>query len=102
MTHRFTLIIVTSLIFLCLIPEKVSAAHFSRCLSHESMVDYLKTANNETPVSYGLTTSGLVLEILASPDGTWTIIRSQPNGYTCIVETGEIWTVVPIIDGEKL
>ena len=39
----------------------------------------------------GLAANGSVLEVLASKDGTWTILITSPNGTSCVVAVGDSW-----------
>ncbi|HYF55333.1 MAG TPA: hypothetical protein VEA41_13840 [Salinarimonas sp.] len=46
----------------------------------------------EVPVAAGLNDRGNVMEVLASPSGTWTLLETQPNGLSCLAGTGYGWT----------
>ena len=39
----------------------------------------------------GLTANGGLLEVVASKDGSWTIIVTTPNGMSCGVASGMSW-----------
>ena len=63
------------------------------CEPHPEITEMLKRDFNETPISAGLTTNGLVLEIFASPDGaTFTVVITHPTlGQSCVVQAGFWW-----------
>ena len=49
----------------------------------------------EKPVSMGLASNGTVVEVLNSPNGTWTIVMTTPKGVTCLLATGDYWQDIP-------
>ncbi len=69
------------------------------CASRVAVLNHLATNFKETPVAMGLANNGGLLEILASKDGTWTIILTMPNGLTCSVASGQSWEMITEIDG---
>ena len=71
----------------------VLAAHGSAlCGDRASLVAELAERYAEKRAAMGMTGKGMMLEILASPDGaTWSLIITDPNGVACIVEAGEGW-----------
>lgn len=73
-----------------------AAAEPSTCGAREAVIERLSSRYEEQPVSRGVTATGSLLEILASPAGTWTIIVTIPNGPTCLVSSGEGWSDVPL------
>ena len=68
----------------------------STCGAREALLDRLALKYEEQPVSLGVTATGSLLEVLASPSGSWTIIVTIPNGPTCLVSSGEGWRSAPI------
>ena len=102
MTCRFILTIAIVLIALSATPKQASA-QLTNCMQREVVVNYLKTKHNENSVSYGMTLDGTVLEIFASPSGSWTMLLSYPTKMSCVIETGKNWTMLPTIndDDEK-
>lgn len=73
-----------------------AAAQPSTCGAREAVLERLSSRYEEQPVSLGVTATGSLLEILASPSGTWTIIVTIPNGPTCLVSSGEGWRSAPV------
>ncbi len=69
----------------------------SMCNERGSFVKHLSSKYAEAPVAMGLSAEGSVLEVLASQDGTWTIIVTRPSGVSCVVAYGESWEAVPIL-----
>ncbi len=72
-----------------------SAQAQTMCGEHRALVATLEKTNSETPVSVGLASNGAIIEIFASPTGTFTIILTQPNGLTCVMAAGEYWEDLP-------
>lgn len=72
------------------------------CGSRDSILAGLSTNYAERPVAMGLTNAGLLVEVLVSGDGaSWTMIATNPNGITCVVQTGEDWqSFAPPTPGE--
>lgn len=76
---------------LCAEPAWAQAA---RCAPRDAVLKELKKRYAEGPVGVGLTARGNLLEILASPSGSWTLIVTVPGGPTCLVNSGESWRPV--------
>lgn len=65
------------------------------CKDRAEIIKILADKCNETQRAYGLQSDRRVLEIYASPNGSWTAILTMPNGKSCVVASGEAFTVVP-------
>jgi hypothetical protein len=51
-----------------------------------------KLANyREEAEAIGLNKDGTLLEVFVSPQGTWTVLLSSPQGQSCIAAIGEAW-----------
>ena len=73
-----------------------SAGAASNCGIHQDVVKLLGARYAESPSALGLGTSGAMVEVFSTKDGsTWTILATQPDGTTCIVTSGEQW--IPVI-----
>ena len=73
------------------------------CGSHGTVSDNLRNGYSEAPVSMGVTTSGAVIEVFASEDGTWTLVITQPNGLSCLIAAGQDWESLPtLLSGAKI
>jgi hypothetical protein len=65
------------------------------CASRTTLVQQLASQNKEQPVAVGLAEHGTRLEVLAGPDGTWTLLVSLPNGISCLINAGTDWQTIP-------
>ncbi len=66
------------------------------CENRSDIIAGLASTYAEAPVSMGFTEQGTVLEILAGPDGNWTMIETLPSGKACLVASGQMWQgIVP-------
>ncbi len=65
------------------------------CGERRAVVANLEKTYSEAPVSIGLASNGAVIEVLASPTGTFTIILTQPNDLSCVMAAGESWENLP-------
>ena len=73
------------------------------CGSHNTVSENLKDGYAEAPVSMGVTTSGAVIEVFASENGTWTLVITQPNGLSCLIAAGQDWESLPtMVSGAKI
>ena len=61
------------------------------CLERDRVLTVLEGQNAEVPVAVGLSHDGKVVEIVASSDGSWTVIVTDPNKVSCIVSSGVAW-----------
>lgn len=66
------------------------------CGERENLAAKLKTTYQEVPVSMGLSKSGAVIEVFASEAGSYTILRTNASGLSCLVDAGELWDKVDI------
>jgi hypothetical protein len=67
-----------------------------QCGAREAVLERLSDKYDERPVSIGVTATGSLLEVLASPEGSWTIVVTVPNGPTCLVSSGDGWHSAPV------
>ncbi len=65
------------------------------CANRDDLVTFLNTTYAERPVALGLAASGLLVEVLASDTGGWTLITTSPDGVACVRAFGESWTQLP-------
>lgn len=49
---------------------------------------------DERPAMRALTERGQVIEIFASPGGTWTAVATRPDGTSCVVALGQGFEVM--------
>ncbi len=67
----------------------------SMCQERTKFVTELGRKYLEAPVAYGLTSTGQVIEVLASGTGSWTLIVTSPDGTSCALAAGESWDKLP-------
>lgn len=67
----------------------------SVCGERNKFLNHLSNGYSEAPVAMGLVSNGSILEVLASKDGSWTIIVTRPDGMSCVVAAGEAWEDMP-------
>ena len=72
-----------------------AAAGQAICKERGEIIKILGRKFGETQQSYGLQSDRRVLELYASPSGSWTAILTLPSGKSCVVASGEAWTVLP-------
>lgn len=71
------------------------------CVPRPQLVKLLKSAHGELPVSIGLGANGSVFELFSSGEGnTWTLVMTKPNGYSCLIMSGENWTPIAPVSGQ--
>ncbi len=62
------------------------------CDQRASIIGRMAEKYREAPVAIGVTSTGSIVEVLTTRDGTtWTIIVSNPNGTSCLIAAGEGW-----------
>ena len=69
------------------------AAHAQlSCGDRNAMVEQLSRAYGEIRKGAGLAGRAALFEVWASDaTGTWTILKTAPNGVACVVAVGENW-----------
>jgi hypothetical protein len=65
------------------------------CGKRAEFVTRLDTTYKETTSGVGLINNGMVIEVLTSSKGSWTILMTKTNGVSCVVASGEGWETVP-------
>jgi hypothetical protein len=66
------------------------------CHERAVIVESLKVVYAELPRAVGVTADGAVLEVLASPAGSWTVLITYPSLSTCVLAAGEAWETLPV------
>ena len=66
------------------------------CSTRSNFLNELLSQHKENPIAMGLAANGSVLEVLASKDGTWTILITSPNGTSCVVAVGDSWEALKV------
>ena len=83
-------------------PTAASAQEQQRvpCGERTAIMSHLEDGYSEKPVAMGLDAQGRVLEVLAAPSGTWTMLVSTPGGLTCLIASGVAWEELQLKAGE--
>ena len=69
----------------------------SVCDQRAKFVTELAKKYLEAPIAFGLTSTGQVIEVLASGTGSWTMIITSTDGTSCALAAGESWAKLPAI-----
>ena len=87
--YRYSLLIASAVVALWSLPAQ--AQQQQPCADRSEFLNHLSANYKEAPVAMGLTANGGLLEVVASKDGSWTIIVTTPNGMSCGVASGMSW-----------
>lgn len=90
---RLFIMVVAGILFA---PICASAAENRHCGERAKIVEIFKTKHKEVAQARGLATDTQLLEIFVSPQKSWTILLSFPDGSSCIMATGEAWDQFPV------
>jgi hypothetical protein len=94
--RRFTEVVLSTLLLILAAVILAPAVHAQAvCGSHQSISETLKKSYSEAPASMGLTTGGGMVEVYVSPEGSWTLVVTQPNGTSCLIAVGQDWETLP-------
>ncbi len=76
-------------LFITITPAQAQMA----CGTRDSVVEKLGEKYGEVFRGGGLAGPTAIFEIWASPEGdqTWTILKTTPNGLTCVMAVGDGW-----------
>lgn len=66
------------------------------CKPHALLLAELAVLYGERTVLVGASDSGRVLEVLAAPDGSWTMLMVLPDGTACASAFGEGLEITPL------
>ncbi|HEV7253854.1 MAG TPA: hypothetical protein VGN97_12280 [Mesorhizobium sp.] len=69
------------------------------CTSTDAMLRRLQERYGEEPTAAGVSARGELITLVVDPkDGSWSVVRTLPNGMTCGVIGGEGWEAAPAKD----
>ena len=76
-----------------MLASPVAAGHsLIKCVDRDVALENLAKKYSEAPVAGGITSTGGLVELLTTRDGsTWTIIVTTPQGVSCMVAAGQDW-----------
>lgn len=66
------------------------------CGDRQEIAARLEAGFGERLAATGLTDSGALLEVLAAPSGSWTLLLTRPGGPACVMATGQGWRARPV------
>ncbi len=66
------------------------------CYDRAKIIEGLEGEFAEKPIFKGIAQTGILIEILTSAKGSWSILSTQPSGRSCLVAAGGHWTDVPV------
>ena len=79
------------------VTEPVSAQGGPKCAARDVILEFLAERYGEEPIGIGTTSTGSLIEVVASKDGlTWSILLSMNSGITCMLAAGEGWRWLPM------
>ncbi len=80
----------------------VPAEAQSQCAQRSKLVTRLDQGFDEKLTGVGITSDGLLLEVFASKEGSWTALVTRPDGHSCIVSHGEHWDWLPVASSGQI
>ena len=92
---------VAALLFLVLAFAAGLAHAQESCLPRERLATQLEEKFAETPVFWGLTSKGFLMEVFASKSGSWTLVVTNAAGLSCVRGAGEAWSNLPADEAER-
>lgn len=94
MTSARTTALFAVIIAALLMCAVVAANAQEKCIPHRDALAYFLKDHGERPIANAVMENGVVIEILAKPDGaTWTMLALRPDGKACLVASGSDWRV---------
>ena len=81
--------------------QAAPALGLAACGERADILASLEDAYLEMPRAIALTNDGAVIEILASPTGSWSMLITYPNLPTCLMAAGEAWESVPLLVSDQ-
>lgn len=73
-----------------------AGAQVTICGDRDAIAGKLAADYSERQAALGLAADGRLVEVFASPTGTWTLLLTRPDGQACVVIHGESWTPTPV------
>ncbi len=91
-THisKLNLLIIAALFVVSLLVNSSASAQ-ANCGERKAIANILGDRYAEKPVATGMTQGGVVVEVFAARDGSWTMIVTMPSGYACFMAAGDNW-----------
>ena len=64
------------------------------CQNRGEILKALKQKYGEVPRAVGLSSSGVLIEVIVAPGGSFTIVVTDPQQQTCVVAVGESFEIL--------
>jgi len=77
------------------IATAAAAVEVPPCGQRAQLIQAMKQIYDERPKATGLISSNELFELFVSPNGTWTILVTNPHGISCIAAAGDNWEQRP-------
>ena len=71
-------------------PEQ-SAERIRTCLPHDTIDLKMRQDYGEKLIGQGISSDGTLVEIFMAPAGSFTVIKTSPEGTSCVVDFGDGW-----------
>lgn len=71
------------------------ALAFPACGKRDEVLGVLKDSYAEAATASGVADDGNLMEIVSSPEGTWSLLVTRPDGVSCLIAAGERWKGLP-------
>lgn len=80
-----------ALLFLAALADAAFGQGRALCGDRQAIGERLAERFDERATASGLTDGGALLEVLAAPGGSWTLLLTRPGGPACVLVTGQNW-----------
>lgn len=94
---RYLMVALLAVLFISL-TAFAPPVHAMSCGDRIDGITELKDRYGEEPAAMGLTSSGEVIELFISENGTFTIITTGPDGLSCLMLSGDSWESMPLVN----
>ena len=98
MTARFALTILLLVLavvaFLFGVVSGIVNAQPVNCDDYQRIVNHLEQKYRERTVAVGALSNGRLVQVMASPQGSFTLLIVGPDGIACLVLSGDGWQAV--------
>jgi len=86
--------VITITAFAVLLAYGSPASAQAPCAARNIVLKVLEEKHKEKLEGTGLASTGQIIELYHSKAGSWTILATNVDGNTCLLATGEGWSVV--------
>lgn len=77
-------------------------SHGIPCGPRDAVIRKLSAVYQEAQTARGFVGANVIVEVWANTKtGTWTILRTTPDGFSCVIAAGEFWrSMTPAAPGD--